>query len=107
MRKFRTLIRGQNFQMRNMEADGIQTYGFYTTVFVESESPESAEYAAIDALRQSPKLRDTVTNPADDPPRMFVEELQEIADWPPDTKRPLTGFTFFLYTGNEAQSPNA
>jgi len=26
---------------------------------------------------------------------MFVEEIEEIADWPPDTVRPLTGFGFY------------
>ncbi len=104
MQKFRALIRGQNFQMRNMEGQGIKTYGFFITVFVEAESPEVAENAAIETLRQSPKLRDSVVNPPDDSPRMFVEELQEIADWPADTKRPLTGFTFF--TGNEQRPTN-
>ena len=90
-----------------METKGIQTYGFYTTVFVEAESREAAENAAIDALRKSPKLRDTVVNQRDDAPQLFVEELRQITDWPADTKRPVTGFAFFLATDDDTRPTNA
>jgi hypothetical protein len=34
-------------------------------------------------------------NGADDPPRLAVEEIAEILDWPADTVHPLTGFALY------------
>src|SRR2546429_10007738 len=95
MRKYRAFVHGVNFQMHTHGRDVVQPLGFYTNVFVEAESTEKAESIVIDLLRDSPKLRADVLNPRDDPPRLFVEEIEEITDWPVDTIRPLTGFAFY------------
>jgi len=95
MLKFRVFIHGVNFQIRDRDKDIIEPLGFYVTAFVEAESPSKAESIAIDLVRDKPGLRESVLNPRDDTPRMFVEEIVEISDWPPDTARPLTGFAFY------------
>ena len=95
MPKHRAFINGTNFQMFSEDSQRVETLGFYTNAFVEADSPQSAEMAAVELIRLSPALRATVQNAADNPPRIFVEELQEIADWPPDTVRPLQGFGFY------------
>ena len=95
MPKFRAFIHGVNFQMRDSEFDANKLLGFYVTVFVEAESPNAAEYAAIHLLRASPKLHGTTLNPPDDPPRMFVEQVEPLAEWPSDCTIPLSGFAFY------------
>ena len=100
MPKFRVFIRGVNFQMR-IDSDDIEPWNFYVTAYVEAESSEAAEHAGIDLLRASPKLRKGVHNPADDPPRMFVEEMEELAQWPADCARPLSGFAFYNEKDND------
>jgi hypothetical protein len=81
--------------MHNHSQDAVELLGFYTNVFVEAESPEKAESIVVDLLRDSPTLGRDVLNSRENPPRLFVEEVEEIADWPPDTTRPLTGFAFY------------
>ena len=95
MSKYRAFVHGVNFQIRNLDRDLVEPLGFYTNAFVEAESPEAAELLVVELLRDDPKLRDTALNPRDDPPRLFVEEIEEIEDWPPDTAHPLTGFAFY------------
>lgn len=95
MTKFRVLIRGANFQMRDVASVSIEPMGFYVTAFVEAASPEAAEDASLDLLRAAPKLRAAVLNLPDDPPQMFVEEIEELAEWPTDSSLPLSGFAFY------------
>jgi hypothetical protein len=95
MPKFRTFIHGVNFHVHLSDSDTVKPHGFYVNAFIEAESPEKAELEAIELIRECPKLHGAVYDSADDPPRMFVEEIQEIADWPPDTVRPLTGFALY------------
>ena len=111
MPKFRVLIRGANFHMRDVDSPSIEPMGFYVTAFVEAASPEAAEYASMDLLRARPKLREAVLNPPDDPPQMFAEEIEELAEWPTDCALPLSGFGFYNDTDedehNEPKSANA
>ena len=75
MALYSVTIRGENFCLKlNGEPARL---GFYTTRFVEAGSVREAEYAAIDLLRADDKLQD-VLNDKDDPPMMFVEEIEEI-----------------------------
>ena len=111
MPKFRAFIHGVNFQMRDNESDVCEPLGFYVTAFVEAESSEAAEEAAVDLLRASPKLRGGILNPPDDPPRMFVEQIEQLAEWPTDSKLPLSGFVFYndpdVVWRNETKPANA
>jgi hypothetical protein len=95
MPKYRAFVHGVNFHMHLSDAKEVERLGFYTNVFVEAESVAAAELVAVDVLRDDPDLRQGVLNPRDDPPRLFVEEIKEIADWPADTARPRTGLALY------------
>ena len=88
---FRTLIRGKHFLI---ESEGrVRPHGFYTTRFVEANGPEAAEFAAVDLIRADQELRSAVRNDSTSPPRMFVEEIEEIE--PLDVPPTNSGYTFF------------
>lgn len=55
-----------------------------------------AQTAALDLVRADSKLRATVQNPRDDPPRLEFEEVKQLAEWPADSVRPLSGFSFYV-----------
>lgn len=95
MLKFRTVINGVNCHIRDLDTGVIAHMSFYVNAFVEAQSPEEAELAAIALLRNSPKLREVILNPADDPPRLFLEEIEQLTDWPTDCAMPLGGFVFY------------
>lgn len=90
MALFRCLIRGENFPGQLI--DETTPVGFYTTRFVEAESAEEAELAAVNLLRSDSSLampEELRTKEA----KVYVEEIEEV---PPDTERkPNKGFTFF------------
>ena len=54
-----------------------QKLGFFQTIFVESPDPEQAELDAVGIIRNS-DLREIVLNTKDDPPMIYLEELEEI-----------------------------
>ena len=93
VRKYRVFVHGVNFQFP--DPGPAEPLGFYVTAFVEAESPEVAESTTVELLRNKPELRDEVLNPHRDPPRLLVEEIEEISEWPVDTVRPLTGIAFY------------
>lgn len=95
MRKFRVFVHGENFFLRNIEPDDLGPYGFYVTAHVEAETSEGAEFAAVNLLRSTQRLRENLDNPKDDPPRMLVEKIETIEDWPTDCSLPLTGIAFY------------
>ncbi len=79
---FRTFIRGENFKMR---VEGkVQALGFYTNRFVEADDQRGAELAALAAIKAEPKLQGTPVNERADPPRIYVEEIEEMHE----TSRP-------------------
>jgi hypothetical protein len=109
--KFRAFIHGVNFHIRDGDTQQVEPLGFYVTAFVEAHSAEDAELAAVALLRDAPKLRGQVLNTPEDPPRMFVEEIEELSEWPADCVHPLSGFAFYNDPDedwrNEPKSANA
>jgi hypothetical protein len=103
MPKFRAFIQGVNFHMR-VDSPNVEPMMFYVTAYVEAMSAEAAEQASVDLLRASLKLRKGVFNPPDDPPRMFVEEIEELAEWPTGCALPLSGFAFYRDADGDEQS---
>ena len=95
MPKFRFLIHGANCCVYSHDSNKVQPSGFYVTAFVEEDSEEVAKSSAIGLVKKSAKLRDAIVSQVDDPPRISIEESQEISDWPANTARPLTGFAFY------------
>jgi hypothetical protein len=92
MKKFRVLVRGENFLINIDDVE--QKHGFYTTRYVEAQDEEAAEYAVMNMLRRDPKLAKGVFNDKSDPPMMYAEEVEEMdsLDRLPSTT---TGFAFY------------
>ena len=95
MPKFAVLIHGVNFLIREADASAAKLMGFYVSAYLETATAQDAETGALNLVRTSPKLRPTVANSPDNPPRMFVEEVAELSDLPEDAARPLSGFAFY------------
>jgi hypothetical protein len=67
--------------------------GFYVTRFVDVERPELAHNAAIDTVLSDDQLNGAVLNERDDPPRLFVDEVEPVSQLDvPDMPQ---GFVFF------------
>ena len=68
-------MRGENFLI---EMDGLpEKIGFFQTIFVESNDPESAELEAVRIIRTG-DLRELVRNEPNDPPMLYLQELDEL-----------------------------
>jgi hypothetical protein len=89
MGHYRVFLRGENFVL---EVDGeAGCFGFYTTRFVEAKGHEAAEIVAVDLIREDRTLAG-VKNTRDNPPMIFVEEVEEIAV---NEVHSSLGYTFF------------
>jgi len=76
MAQFQVLLRGEHFLLDREGQQG--WYGFIKTVYVQSETADSAcEYAVKQAI-SDPGFRASVRNSADQPPAMNVEDCSEI-----------------------------
>jgi hypothetical protein len=99
MKKYKVLVRGENFLINFEDKD--QKLGFYTTVFVEGKDEEQAEQRAIALLRNDKEFRRSVLNEQSDAPMMFVDEIDELGSFD-GVNLPRTGFSFFLEQGKKA-----
>lgn len=90
MPKWRVLLNGQNFLM---DVDGQLTkLGFYANRYVEAESSELAELAAVQCVREDETF-DSVRNEKSDSPMIFAEEIEEIM--PDSDETAGAGYTFY------------
>jgi hypothetical protein len=94
MPKFRALIKGTNLLIHSEDSQRIVPSGFYVNAFIDADSADAARGSAIRLVRQS-HIYAAARNTVDDPPRIAVEEMEEISDWPVGTRRPLTGFALY------------
>jgi 4-alpha-glucanotransferase len=92
MKKYKVLVRGENFLM-NLDGED-QRLGFYTTAFVEGQDEKQAEQQAIGLLRDDIEFRQSVLNEQSDAPMMFVDDIDEIDSFE-GLNLPRTGFSFF------------
>jgi hypothetical protein len=74
--KFKVALRGQNFLLR--DAGSRRTRGFYTTRFVEADTPEQSELIAVQLIQDDQDVIGITVNPRDDSPMIFVDEIVEI-----------------------------
>lgn len=87
---FRCFIRGENFPGKLLGQD--DPIGFYTTRFVEADSPEQAELLAAELLRNDKSLEVSPEHRTQDA-RIYFENIDEV---PGDAEQtPSSGFTFF------------
>src|SRR5688572_3577910 len=77
--KFKVMLRGENFKVA-LE-DSVATLGFFTTRFVEADTPDAAEHAAVEMVRQDTRLQDIVRNAPTDPPMIYLDSLSEIPSY--------------------------
>src|SRR3546814_7547538 len=77
---FRCIICGENFPGTLLGQE--ELVGFYTTRFVEADSPEQAEIMAIELLRNDPSL-DVSSEHRTQRAKVFFEDIDEV---PGDTR---------------------
>lgn len=92
MRKYRVLLRGENFFLRVSEE--VKRMGFYTTRFIEATDEGQAEQQAVELLRGDEKLKNAILNDRSDPPMLFAEEIEEIGTFE-GIENPSHGLVFF------------
>jgi len=86
--KFRIFVNGKNFLFK--EEEGIIPSGFYTNVFVEAQSEESAELEAIKILQEDEELSNIVVNESTNLPILTVLEIDQLERWPEGVSLPRT-----------------
>ncbi len=96
MKKYRVLISGENLQLQLEQK--IERCGFYTTRYIEAISEEEAEVAAITLVQSDEELRDMALNEFEDPPRVFVDGVEELESFD-GLELPGSGYTFFVDDG--------
>ena len=91
MPKYQVTVHGKNFLI---DTDGrTAKLGFLTHRYLEAADASAAEYAAVQKVRETERLRQLVRNAPNDPPVMDVDAIVELsadAELPPDT-----GFIFY------------
>ncbi len=93
MKKFTVTVHGQNFFIQEEHDKTPRWREFYVHAFLEAETVQEAEGAALELVRDLPKLKKVVMNPPDNLPTLSIDESAELSDWPECT-RPLSGFVF-------------
>ncbi|CAN7511002.1 hypothetical protein LJR168_003598 [Pseudoxanthomonas sp. LjRoot168] len=87
---FRCSICGENFPGKLLDQEDL--VGFYTTRFVEADTPEQAELAVLELLRSDASLELPPEYRSQDA-KVYFEDIDEV---PMDTERALdAGFVFF------------
>lgn len=95
MKKFRVLLRGENFLLNSEGV--VKRFGFYTTAFVVSPNGDEAEKMAVELIRKDQRLQEAVLNDKSDPPMLFAEEIEEVDSFGEfeDKKNRSLGFAFY------------
>lgn len=76
MKKFRTLIRGENLYL---SIDGsIKRMGVYKTIFLEAKNENEARGIAFSLIHENLKLKENILNDDIDPPEYTLEEIIEV-----------------------------
>lgn len=105
-RYFRVRINGRNFQLLWENKGGrarAKRTGFYTTVHVRARNAGEAEVRAVNVLLRDKSLGASVRNSRSDPPRMFVDGIEELRSFR-GCRVPRTGFAFYSERGPRRKS---
>ena len=92
MRKYKVLLEGSNFIIESDK--GPTKMGFYTTRFVEANSPQEAEKLSIELIQNDSQLKNSITNEGSDPPLINLDSIEELSNFG-DNKVPGKGYTFY------------
>lgn len=91
MKYFQALVSGEHFLMD--WGGGVRYMGFFVTRYVSEETEAEAVRSAIAAVRSEDKLEGLVLNTAEDPPKLLVDELEEVSE--DDVPSTLPGYVFY------------
>lgn len=97
-RHWRVLLRGENFLVHLKDTP--TRIGFYATRFATANDEEAAEALAVTMIKSDPELIQAVINEPSDPPMIYLEDLEEIANF--DTEG--SGYTFFMAEDEDADT---
>ena len=92
MKKYRIMLQGSGLLLDM--GNGPARHGFFTTRYVEAESPEQAEVAAADLVRKDGELRSAILNEKTDPPKIYSVEVVELESFEA-IDVPGTGYGFY------------
>jgi hypothetical protein len=108
---YRCFIRGENFPGQLAVSASpvgaakavtpLEPVGFYVTRFVEAANAEEAEHTALLLLRSDPKLAAPENYPASAQPRVFFEEVEEVAA--EEIPHPQPGFSFYAMDSDSVE----
>ena len=90
MKKYKTLLLGENFEM-NYEGE-INNFGFYTTRVVKAISEEEAELKAVQLIQTDKELISSIVEKSDFEPKIYLEEIEIVPWW---KRLGGKGYTFF------------
>ena len=90
--KFKVMLRGENFKVALVGP--VAKRGFDTTRFVEADTPDAAEHAAVELVRQDRHLQGIVRDAPTDPPMIYLDSLSEIPSFD-GCPVPVAGYTWF------------
>ena len=97
MNKYRVTIEGHNVLAR--VHGKVKQLGFYTTAFVEAATRDEASSRAVELVRADEELVGYLVNPVDDPPRLSIEEIEQVEAF--EGKSPhRTNFAFYQENEN-------
>lgn len=89
MRKFRAVVSGQNFQLR--EEGSARCIDFRTDRVVKARTADEAKSRVIDEIWAEQCREGQLCNDPADPPVLFLESLQRRWPWHVWTQPPLVG----------------
>ena len=95
MKKWAVMIHGKGFLIEF--EDGIRPCGFFTTRWVEADSPDGAENLAVELIRDDERLLGITKNDASDSPMLYAEKITELSSFEGNDP-PGGGYTFYRAT---------
>lgn len=98
MPKYEITVEGSNFLVQFHATHRRRKHGFCTKFFLEADTPEAAETAAIDHLKSDKDIVSVVRNELGDDATLKVEKTVEIARWP-KVSRPRIGLVWYPEDG--------
>ena len=73
-------INGKNYRLRWVQGR-VRRMGFYKTRYLEAPNAKAAERTAVQAILDDPRWEGILLNAPDDPPRMYMKTIVEIASF--------------------------
>ena len=92
MKKWAVMIHGEGFLIEF--EDGIRESGFYTTRWVEADSPDGAENLAVELIRDDERLLSITRHDSSQSPMLYAEKITELSSFEGNDP-PGAGFTFY------------